>query len=275
MRLISHPGPSASGGRPDLPHSYYWARYSCAYTATCRTAGSASFARSIATVALQRPAIGRACSGHDGQPPPALIGWPSRFLWLGIGASCALAGGAAGRSLRVWLLGAPLQAPVEGGVECVRTTPAGVDFAGAALPSSDERALANATPLSLKRGCAWGVPGGSPYRGTVEQARSLRQASGRCRAGARRKGRTRLEPGPGGNLAQRHPDAGRQAPLRPRHHRDGFRQHVVLQHPRELQTGPRGVRGAVRTHRQPLAPYTVMVPYVCRNVSVLGQRGNA
>jgi hypothetical protein len=65
----------------------------------------------------------------------------------------------------------PRRLHVEAGVELrSRATPAGVDFAGAALPSTDARALANATPLSLKRGCAWGVPGGSPYRGTVEQA---------------------------------------------------------------------------------------------------------
>ena len=64
----------------------------------------------------------------------------------------------------MWLVGAPAQLPAEAGVEWrSRATPAGEDFAGAALPSTDARALANATPLSLKRGCAWGVPGAVSY----------------------------------------------------------------------------------------------------------------
>ena len=46
------------------------APYSCGYTATCWTAGSASFALSIATGALPEPAIGRACWGVMASPRP-------------------------------------------------------------------------------------------------------------------------------------------------------------------------------------------------------------
>lgn len=49
-------------------------------------------------------------------------------------------------------------------------TPAGQDFDGAPLRSGDPRAPINATPLHLRVTCAWGVPGRNPYRGTVEQA---------------------------------------------------------------------------------------------------------
>jgi hypothetical protein len=31
------------------------------------------------------------------------------------------------------------------------------------LPEHDDRVAQNATPLSIRRNCAWGVPGGNPY----------------------------------------------------------------------------------------------------------------
>ncbi len=41
---------------------------------------------------------------------------------------------------------------------------------GTLLAPDDERAADNRSALQLRRGCAWGVPGRNPYRGTVAQA---------------------------------------------------------------------------------------------------------
>ena len=48
--------------------------------------------------------------------------------------------------------------------------PAGWHFAGNPLPAQDPRALANPSQLTLLRGCVWGSPGRDPYRGSTEQA---------------------------------------------------------------------------------------------------------
>ncbi|HRD97913.1 MAG TPA: hypothetical protein PLA97_16110, partial [Rubrivivax sp.] len=89
MHLISHPGPSAfradSLPCPDCGaalvrvHRHMLDRWVSVfrsvhrYRCTSRTCGWAGLL------------------GRDGQPPPALIGWPARFLWLGIGAGLAVA----------------------------------------------------------------------------------------------------------------------------------------------------------------------------------------
>ncbi len=46
----------------------------------------------------------------------------------------------------------------------------GESFDGFTLPPDDERLTRNATELSMRRGCAWGAPGRTPYKGTVRQA---------------------------------------------------------------------------------------------------------
>jgi len=50
--------------------------------------------------------------------------------------------------------------------------PARENFDGYALPSDDARVKDNPTDLTVRRGCAWGVPGGNPYKSTVRQALS-------------------------------------------------------------------------------------------------------
>lgn len=98
--------------------------------------------------------------------PP--ITWKLRILWLLLGAAIALlaVGGfklyrdtrAPKRPTEVVTAPAPL--PVA----------AGEDFSGHPLPPDDARVSQNPTDLTVRRGCAWGVPGGNPYKGTVHQA---------------------------------------------------------------------------------------------------------
>ncbi|MGE5339182.1 MAG: hypothetical protein ACM3PU_15240 [Gemmatimonadota bacterium] len=52
----------------------------------------------------------------------------------------------------------------------VPQVPAGESFDGVNLPEDDARLTDNATELSVRRGCVWGTPGRTPYKGTVRQA---------------------------------------------------------------------------------------------------------
>ena len=212
--------------------------------------------------------------GRDGQPPPALIAWPARLLWLGVGAASALASVPLVPPLRAWLAGAPPAATVEAGVELQsRATPPGADFAGGALPPADPRILANGTPLSLKRGCAWGVPGGSPYRGTPEQALA---AAGLPAEVVRALGE-RVERG----WSQGQVEISRSGirTLDGRRHFDpditamGFGNTLCFNTRVNFKPGHVEYAALYEHTDSRYRTYTVMVPYVCRNVSVLGQRG--
>ena len=50
------------------------------------------------------------------------------------------------------------------------SVPFGESFYGIELPRDDVRVTGNRTGLSVRQGCAWGVQGRHPYRGTVTQA---------------------------------------------------------------------------------------------------------
>lgn len=94
-----------------------------------------------------------------------------RLLWFVIGALCAAAAVEGTR----WALRTKAESerarpvPTGAGARSAAMAP-GHDFEGEPLPAKDERQQRNATPLNLRRSCAWGVPGANPYRGTVEQA---------------------------------------------------------------------------------------------------------
>jgi len=47
---------------------------------------------------------------------------------------------------------------------------AGESFDGVALSDDDVRLRENPTDLAIRRGCVWGAPGRTPYKGTVRQA---------------------------------------------------------------------------------------------------------
>ncbi len=101
----------------------------------------------------------------SGAPP---VTWKVRVAWMLVGAAIALAA-VAGLKLyritrapevRVANVKAPEPLPV----------PAGDNFDGHALAADDVRVKENPTELSVRRGCAWGIPGGNPYKGTARQA---------------------------------------------------------------------------------------------------------
>lgn len=108
---------------------------------------------------------------------PALAGggsatsWSARLLWMTVGAALALAvvGG-----IRLHRNPGPAKAPLAASEIATEVpVPAGESFDGLILPDNDVRVAGNpSSDLSLRRGCAWGVPGRSPYQGTVAQALS-------------------------------------------------------------------------------------------------------
>lgn len=107
--------------------------------------------------------------------------WRLRSRWFIAGAVTALAlVGVARLALPPrsgigWAAAEAPAAPVLAPEQRSWTAPAGEDFVGEALPAEDARVLRNSTPLALRQHCSWGVPGGDPYRGTVEQALTAAQ----------------------------------------------------------------------------------------------------
>lgn len=98
--------------------------------------------------------------------PP--ITWKLRMLWLLVGAAiamCAVGGFKLYRAIRT-----PERPPAVVTAPAPLPVSAGEDFGGQPLAADDARGSQNPTDLTLRRGCAWGVPGGNPYKGTVHQA---------------------------------------------------------------------------------------------------------
>ncbi len=154
-----------------------------------------------------------------------------------------------------------------------RAAPAGEDHAGAELPAQDARVVANRTPLVLRHSCAWGVPGGNPYRGTVAQAltaaglppevvRTISDMAERgwvtdqveiANSGIRTvDGRREL----GGTIRAM-----------------GFGNTLCFNTRVNFQPGHVEYAALYEATDNRQRTYRVMVPYVCQNVSVLGQRG--
>ena len=96
--------------------------------------------------------------------------WFARLTWMVVGVAVALVGMSA---LKMYRNVRPTKAPVAVVAEAEPLlVPSGVSHDGVDPPPSDPRVIGNPSSLSLRRGCAWGVPGRSPYKGTVSQALS-------------------------------------------------------------------------------------------------------
>lgn len=110
--------------------------------------------------------------GRDVAGTAPAANWRTPVVWFLIGAGCTLAAVQGVRVVeRSAAEAARAQAALQRGVEALsRAALPGTDFHGSPLPPADHRVLGNPSPLTLRHSCAWGVPGGNPYRGTVEQA---------------------------------------------------------------------------------------------------------
>lgn len=147
----------------------------------------------------------------------------------------------------------------------------GASAAGPAAPAS--AAAAAVEPLEMRRGCAWGQPGRNPYRGTVEQALMHARLPPEVVAEVSRKVQAR-------EVSDRLEI--RTGSIRGvTHGRDFDPQRVALSFGRTLCLNSRVNFAPGHVEKADLYEakdargnrHAVMVPDVCGNVSVLGERG--
>lgn len=102
----------------------------------------------------------------------ALRAWVVRILWMLLGIAIALAGVGGLRWMRA--PPAPKPVPVAAAAPASVALPVPVEmgesFDGIELPEGDLRTPPAPVDLTLRRACAWGVPGRNPYKGTVTDA---------------------------------------------------------------------------------------------------------
>ncbi len=149
----------------------------------------------------------------------------------------------------------------------------GLQSDGIDLPHADPRVRKNVTPLALRRNCVWGVPGRTPYRGTVEQALTatqllppevVRRISEMADNGFTNDrveiSRTAIRSIDGRHL------------FRPEIPAMGFGDSMCFDTRVNFPPGHVEYAALYEAQDQAGKTYSVMVPFVCNNVSVLGVR---
>lgn len=213
--------------------------------------------------------------GRLPRPEPRAPAWRTRLVWFLVGVGCALAAVQGARLvLRAQAAEQQARAAQQRSVEMQsRATPPGEDFPGEVLPEHDDRVAANPSPLNLRRSCAWGVPGGNPYRGTVAQALAaarlppevVRQVSEMAERGWTR-GEVEIS-----RTGIRSVDGRREfgLPIRAM----AFGNTLCFTTRVNFKPGHVEYASLYEANDARGQTYTVMVPHVCQNVSVLGERG--
>lgn len=199
-----------------------------------------------------------------------------RLVWFIVGAVCALATAQVARVvLRHY--GADGSVPARAVATAAQArslaTPAGEDFDGEVLSPSDERVLGNPSPLTIRRSCAWGVPGGNRYRGTVAQALSaarlpvevVQQISDMAERGWTR-GQVEISRA-GIRSLDGLRDFGTSARAM------AFGNSLCFEMRVNFVPGHVEYAALYEADDRQGRTYSVMVPYVCQNVAVLGARG--
>lgn len=99
-------------------------------------------------------------------------GWVGKALWflLGIAVAAAAMQGATWWQERNAVKRKAALAAAASVAPAPLPVDVGESYDGDVVPAEDPRAADNRTPLTLRRGCAWGIPGRNPYKGTVGQA---------------------------------------------------------------------------------------------------------
>jgi len=111
----------------------------------------------------------------DALPHSAPFGWGARALWFFVGAAVTLA---SVQGVRMYRAEQAAREARDAGARAAAkqvaiaplTVEIGESFDGEPLAPDDLRKVDNPSPLTLRRGCAWGIPGRNPYKGTVGQA---------------------------------------------------------------------------------------------------------
>ena len=119
--------------------------------------------------------------GREPAGPAAAPAWHGQLAWLLGGVALAMVGMSPVLLSTLW---EPTAKPVaataspeavwDGGAESFPEAP-GLHYDGSELVGADPRVRKNLTPLTLRRSCVWGVPGRTPYRGSVRDALNATQ----------------------------------------------------------------------------------------------------
>jgi hypothetical protein len=214
----------------------------------------------------------------------ATLNWRSRLLWMMGGVVLATSGMLAARMVGGTRVAsrpaapAPASAasvPREAGDWDMLGSPPGLHHDGVELNSDDTRVAKNSTPLHLRRNCVWGVPGRTPYRGTVEQALMAAQLPPEVVmriAELAKNGFTqdRVEIS---RTAIRSVD-GRRI-FKPQIPAMGFGDTLCFETQVNFPAGHVEYAALYEADDRSGRRYSVMVPFVCNNVSVLGVRREA
>jgi hypothetical protein len=221
--------------------------------------------------------------GREGadKPQPTALTWPSRLMWLAGGVALATAGmGTASLFFEPKSRSAPQpvaavapRPPLEDDTSAQYLVP-GMQDDGVDLSEADARHAKNSTPLKLRRNCVWGEPGRSPYRGTVEQALQATQLLppevvsriSKMAENGFSSGRLEIS-----NNAIRSVDGRRL--FKTRIPAMAFGDTMCFE--TQVNFPPRHVEYAAYYEAEDRSgkTYSVMVPFVCNNASVLGVRG--
>ncbi len=140
-------------------------------------------------------------------------------------------------------------------------------------PAQADPGLADVEPLALRRGCNWGLPGRNPYKGTVEQAllharlppEVVQEVSRKVKA---REISDRLEIRTGRIHGVKH-----GAEFDPQRVMLSFGKSLCLNSRVNFPTGHVEAADLYEATDARGKRHAVMVPDVCGNVSVLGERG--
>ncbi len=211
----------------------------------------------------------------------ATLTWRSRLLWMAGGVVLATSGMLAARMLTgtrpaarptVAAAAAAASANRDSGEWDMLGSPPGLHHEGTELGPDDARVAKNVTPLQLRRNCVWGVPGRTPYRGTVEQALMAAQLPPEVVqriAEMARNGftRDRVEIS---RTAIRSID-GRRI-FKPQIPAMSFGNTLCFDTQVNFPSGHVEYAALYEADDQAGRRYSVMVPFVCNNVSVLGVR---
>lgn len=217
--------------------------------------------------------------GRDAVPAAHAVGRPAAgvvLLWFLAGAVTAVGLSEGTRAVLRWRKAHPAAvatAPRPTGAELdSHYAPPGIDHPGVELPATDGRVATNPSPLTLRRSCAWGVPGANPYRGTVEQA----LAAAKLPASVVREIADKAERGWMVDQVEisRHgirSVAGRKD-FNPNIQAMAFGDKLCFDTRVNFPAGHVEYAALYEARGENGETLHVMVPYVCRNVSVLGER---
>lgn len=217
-----------------------------------------------------------------GAQPALALTWFARLAWLLGGVVLAVAAmtpvllANRARPAAKPVVASAASAASKDGLSEQFQVAAGLHDEGSPLLRVDPRVGTNPTPLTLRRDCIWGVPGRTPYRGTVEQALNATQLLppevvqriSQMAEHGWTKDRLQIS-----RTAIRSID-GRHL-FRPEIPAMGFGNSMCFDTKVNFPPGHVEYAALYEAEDRKGKTYSVMVPFVCNNVSVLGVRAES